>query len=154
LNRIAEDRRAAASGSVFVFAQAQARERLGRVEAEVHAFLAMPAGGEDTVEAIHRLRVSLRRFRAVLDTFPKFFPARERQRIRGAIRIVFGAAGEVRNRDIAAELVAGLAAEAAAGVTRKMRLERLAFEQPLRDLLLGWVRSDFAAQWRQGLRLA
>ncbi len=141
------------AANLFFFARQQARQRLTRVEANVHALLAMPAGSEPTIEGIHALRVSLRRFRAVLDTFPRFFPARDRRLIRTAIRTIFQSAGEVRNRDITAEMLRDLNVDGTGLLADKLHVERLAFEQPLRDLLLGWVRDDFASRWREGLRL-
>lgn len=139
--------------NVFFFAREQARARLARVEAAVHQLLAMAAGTEATIGAIHDLRVSLRRFRATLDTFRKFFPAGERRRVRQAMRQVFAAAGEVRNRDITLELIRKIKGEGCALLAEKLQAERLALEQVLREKLQGWVREDFSTRWRCDLRL-
>jgi CHAD domain-containing protein len=61
-------------------------------------------------EAVHKLRVSIRRLQQALRLFGEFLDERETRRVKKQLRTVLRAAAEVRNRDIAAKLVASTGA--------------------------------------------
>lgn len=135
------------------FAQEQAANRLARVVFEVRRLLNCSPNSEESVEAIHQLRVSTRRFRAVLDTFRGHYPKRERRRIRESIRETFQTAGEARNRDITLALIEKSKAGVPDSAVIAIRAERSLWEQRLREELRLWTRRDFSARWRQQLGL-
>ena len=56
------------------------------------------------VEAVHDLRVSIRRLLSCLKAFPEFFSSGGKRKVRRRLREIMTLAGEVRNRDIAVEL--------------------------------------------------
>ena len=64
-------------------------------------------------KAVHDLRVSIRRFLSCLDVFGSMFPKPASRKVRGQLENVMALAGEVRDRDIAADLAreAGLSGE-------------------------------------------
>jgi CHAD domain-containing protein len=134
------------------FAREQAAHRLARVAFETKRVLDTAESSPASVDAVHDFRVSTRRFRAVLDTFGMFFPGRECERVRSKIRKAFRAAGDVRNRDIALELIAK--AETPSGVLETaLRDERVAYYRQLQEALRVWTRKDFSARWRERLNL-
>jgi CHAD domain-containing protein len=143
---------AIARREVILHSRNQAAARLAQVVKQVDALLAMPPGAEETIEGVHQLRVSTRRFRAVLDTFRDLFPAGARRKIRRSIKRVFAVAGEVRNRDIAAELMDPNDVCTPA-LRIRLRAEREQQELALRRLLAEWTESSFADRWRAALDL-
>jgi len=75
-------------------------ELLDDVAREMHK-----AAKDPDADAIHDVRVAIRRLRQCLDVFAPMFPARRSAKIDRKARKVLKAAGEVRNFDIAAELI-------------------------------------------------
>lgn len=55
-------------------------------------------------DAVHDLRVAIRRLRACLEAFPTVFRVKPAKRLRQKLRCIFRLAGAVRDTDIAAEL--------------------------------------------------
>src|SRR5229473_321284 len=56
-------------------------------------------------EAIHDLRVAIRRLSRCLQLFSQFYPGRSWKKIRRHLSELMDAAGDVRDRDIAAKLL-------------------------------------------------
>ena len=63
-------------------------------------------------EAVHKMRVSIRRLQQALRLFRDFVDERQSRRLRKRLRRVLKAAAEVRNRDIGAKLLAKTGAPA------------------------------------------
>jgi CHAD domain-containing protein len=61
-------------------------------------------------DAIHDVRVAIRRLRQCLDVFSSVFPARAAEKIDKRLAKILDAAGELRNLDIAIELLKSSAA--------------------------------------------
>jgi len=135
------------------FAREQATHRLARVAFEVRNTLQIAPSSSATVEAVHDLRVSTRRFRAVLDTFEEFFPPEERKRITKELRSIFRLAGNVRNLDITQELLRETGMEGVEPAQESMQAERSEAMLRLIEALRVWVRQDFSFRWREGLNL-
>lgn len=135
------------------FAKEQAAHRLARVAFEVRNTLQLAPASSATVEAVHDLRVSTRRFRAVLDTFEEFFPSAEQKRIVKDVRTIFRLAGEVRNRDITLELVDEAGMDGVLAMQESIRSERAEAMLHLIEALRIWVRQDFSSRWRESLNL-
>lgn len=142
-----------ANMDVHRFAREQATHRLARVAFEVRNTLQVTPSSSATIEAVHDLRVSTRRFRAVLDTFEEFFPPAEQKRITKELRSIFRLAGNVRNLDITQELVVEAGMEGMQQVQESMRTERSEAMLRLIEALRIWVRQDFSFRWRESLNL-
>jgi len=93
------------------YARERARELAGRVAGE-----AKRTGDGPDADAVHDLRVSIRRLSACLREFAACFPRKQRKRARRRLKRLMDLAAAVRDRDITLELMerAGVAAGAAA----------------------------------------
>jgi CHAD domain-containing protein len=131
------------------FAFRQAAALLGRFAFELHRSLQT-----SDPEAVHDLRVSIRRFSQALQVFAPFFPPRVVKRIRRRLRAILDAASQVRDRDIALEFLdrAGLPPEAPLRAALKTR--RAEAERAFKDLLKDCESRGFSSRWRSRLHLA
>jgi CHAD domain-containing protein len=102
-------------------------------------------------ESIHDLRVSIRRFQQCLAVFQQFFPKGQAKKIRRRIHQIMQIAGEIRNRDIALELIekSGLPVETA--LAGRLRQETGRLHGELLRLVGRWGRRDLSRRW--GARL-
>ena len=115
------------------FVRTQTRARWKKLRAE----LRRASGSPRDPEAIHDLRVAIRRFVQCLRHFQQFFDAPEVKRIRKPLRKLMKRCGEVRNRDIAMGLLcqAGLTE---APVMRALERQRMDAEKELVRTLRAW----------------
>jgi CHAD domain-containing protein len=129
-------------------ARAQARLLLRRFAAQV-------AGAAHTpdADAVHDLRVSIRRLGQCLRVFGQFFPADGRKRVRRRLRKLMDRAAEVRNRDIALQLLADSGAPPDSAVTGRLGIERRRAEEELVAALERFERRHSARKWRVRLEL-
>ncbi len=117
------------------------------------AFRMNRAARNGNPESLHDLRVTIRRFSETLRAFPEFFPHRKAKKIRRRLREVMNLAAEIRNRDIAQELLreagvsAGAPLLAALAQERKQAKERLILHLRRRSL------RDIVPEWRRRLDL-
>ena len=99
-------------------------------------------------DAVHDLRVSIRRLSAALDCFARLFDKKELRDFQGRIERILKAAGAVRDYDIALELASAAGVEQGSplveSLSEKRRQHALALQQELRR---GSVRR-FSARWR------
>ncbi|MBI3278352.1 MAG: CHAD domain-containing protein [Acidobacteria bacterium] len=97
-------------------------------------------------EAVHQLRVSLRRLQQGLRVFAKYLPRRGLSRVRKQVRTLLQAAAEVRSRDIAAQLIVDLGGDPA-----PLLVER---KTAMKDLLqLASRDAADSVKWRKRLDL-
>src|SRR5262245_8600949 len=96
-------------GTLDEFARKQVCELLERLEGEV-ANVCRNSGPD----SIHDLRVSIRRVTQALRALKGVFPGRSTKTIRRTLRAMMNIAAEIRNRDIALELLldAGVSSDA------------------------------------------
>jgi len=128
-------------------------------------FQANRAARGSSPEAIHDLRVSIRRAEQALVAFKPLLPRKAVKRIRKQLKPVLSGAGAVRDFDIAIRLLQKIDQPAAAELRREIRARRQAAERTLRarlkrlslrarisqwfaDLQLHALRSESAAQTR------
>lgn len=130
------------------YAREQARTRLGKLAEEVAR-----ASGEPTPDAIHDLRVSIRRFGQCLRIFGQFFPAGKRRRVRRRLRRVMDLAAEIRDRDIALELLAKAGVPERYTVARMLASERTRVETDLVAAVQRWHSRGFSEKWSTQLEL-
>ena len=127
------------------FAAAHASRLLGKL-----AFQVRRASKRQDEEAIHDLRVSIRRLSQCLREFRAFFPRRhETKKIRKQLGKLMDLAGEMRNRDIAIELIGN----AEPGLAQQLRRERERAKRKLAKMLVEWRHRDFSRKWRPWLEI-
>lgn len=96
-------------------------------------------------EAVHKLRVSIRRFSQAIRVFRQYVPRRPSRRIQRRLRTLMRAAGEVRDRDIAMKLLAGTVD------LTQLKQEREAAQQELTSLAGSIYNSRTSRRWRERL---
>ena len=126
------------------FSAASAEVLLRRFAFEVHRTLK----GSDP-EAIHDLRVSVRRLDQCLETFEKLFPAGEAARVARRTSRVRKLAGSLRNLDIAAEYFKKASAPAA--LRSRLSARRRIEAQQLREHLKKLARKESWRKWKARL---
>jgi CHAD domain-containing protein len=126
------------------FAQQRTQELLERVRKEV----AKVSQQQNDAEAIHDLRVAIRRLTQALRALQGVFPKKETKRVRRKLRGMMDLAAEIRNRDIAMELLgkAGVAADASP-VAQRLAAERDAVRGDLVLLARQWKRRHVVDGW-------
>lgn len=104
-------------------------------------------------ESIHDLRVAIRRLSRCLRAFSQFYPGRSWKEIRSELGELMGAAGAVRDRDIAIELLAAAGVSRRATVVTRLQAERRQAALDLMRQIRKWKRRDFSQKWRGRLEL-
>jgi len=129
------------------FAVEQAGRFLGELAIQIKR-----ARGSRSAERIHDLRVALRRFKSVLQALESCFPDDGARAIRLRLKGIMGAAGDVRDRDIAAELVGQMGAPESGLLAGRFRSDRKKAAAVLSGLLKGWVDGQVGAEWDRALK--
>ena len=104
-------------------------------------------------EAIHDLRVAVRRLSRCLRAFAQFYPGDSWKPIRRRLRRLMAACGGVRDRDIAIELLEKAGFPPVSPLARRLDEERHAAARELRRELLCWKQRGFRRRWRVRLEL-
>ena len=104
-------------------------------------------------EAIHDLRVAIRRLNSCLRVFAQFYPAHSGKKIRHRLDRLMKLAGAVRDLDIALELLSegGIAARTA--LAARLRDERRQGSSRLVREVRLWKNREFSRKWRSRLEL-
>jgi len=108
------------------------------------------ASGE---EAIHDLRVAIRRTRGCLRLFAQFYPDRGRKELNRQLKKLMDACGAVRDRDIALRLLTEAGVPAASSVVRRLTEQRKEASRSLRGALKPWRGAHPTRVWRTRLEL-
>jgi len=130
------------------YAARQVAACLGRLAFEVRHCLR-----NSDADAVHDLRVSIRRFMQSLRSFESLLPRLEAKGIRKQVKTVLQQAGEVRNYDIALELLAGCGYPEDDGVINGLRRLRLEQQRLLLEQVRRLEQRKFSARWRARLQL-
>jgi CHAD domain-containing protein len=130
------------------FAQLQISTLLRRLAAQVKR----TAGSADA-DAVHDLRVAVRRLSRALRSFAQFFPGKSWKRIRKRLSGLMNLAAAVRDSDVALELLEKAGAAKRARVTLAVQERRREAEANLRRELHDWLTANFAREWRGDLEL-
>ena len=104
-------------------------------------------------EAIHDLRVAIRRLSRCLRVFAPFYPARSWKPMRRRLSGLMDACGSVRDRDIAIELLEKAGVPAASPLVRQLDEERRTADGELRRELRRWKKDVFSRRWSARLEL-
>jgi CHAD domain-containing protein len=134
--------------NICPYAAARAGELLRKLRKEVER-----SRTEGDPDAVHDLRVSVRRLSQCLDVFSELFPGKSAQKVRRRIRKIRRMAGEVRDRDIAIEAIDKYTLPAVDGYTDRMRQERTEAYAALAGMLERISRRERVAKWSQDLGL-
>jgi CHAD domain-containing protein len=104
-------------------------------------------------DAVHDLRVAIRRLSRCLRAFAQFYPGNSWKKMRRRLAGLMDACGAVRDRDIAIELVekAGLPPESP--LIRRLENERAGLERELVAELRRWKGSAVSVKWKSQLGL-
>lgn len=131
------------TGNFVAETTAKLLERLAfQVNTTLHAHHAEP---------VHDLRVAIRRFNQVLVTFRSALPAREVKRIRRKLKNLLNAAGDVRDCDVLAKMLAKRDLAGAAALKKKLQEHRKAAVPVLTAALERWVARRSSSKWRAAL---
>jgi len=98
-------------------------------------------------ESIHDLRVSIRRFQQCLAVFAQFFPRGQAKKIRARLREIMQIAGDIRNRDIALDLLHKSHLPADPTLEGRWREEARRSHGELVRVLGRWGRRDLSRRW-------
>jgi CHAD domain-containing protein len=130
------------------YAQQQTRTLLRRVAYQFNQTLRV-----GDADAVHDLRVSIRRFSQCLRVYAQFFPDGEARKIRQKLKTVMQAASAVRDYDITLELLqaAGIAKQSKAVAALDKRRKQV--EKQLMDTIRGSSGLNFSRKWRARLEL-
>jgi CHAD domain-containing protein len=131
------------------FAREQADRLLGRL-----AFQIGRAIKSRNAEAIHDLRVAIRRFAQALRAFKPCFHGKALRKIRRELKQIMTVAGEVRNHDIALKLLAKSKKAQGTGFQAKMQNGRREAERSLITVLKRWLERKSSLKWRNALDAA
>ena len=99
-------------------------------------------------EAVHKLRVAIRRFQQALRLFGQYLKAGGVEKIKAKLQVIMEIAGELRNRDIAI----GLTTEAG-GNAIALADQRAEYDQHLATAVRPLVDPALARKWRRQLGL-
>ena len=131
------------------FARAQASILLRRL-----AFQVVRAGDSgENPDAIHDLRVAIRRLSRCLRVFSRFYPGHSWKRIRKELSGLMDLAGAVRDRDIAMALLSQAGVARGNPVVVRLQSERKAAARELIWEARRWKRKSFSRKWRALLEL-
>ncbi len=130
------------------FVQEQAATLLRRLAFRIHR---VSRSGDP--EALHDLRVSIRRFGEMLRAFQDFFPHKKARKIRHQLRDMMDLAAEIRNRDIAIGLLRGANLPSGAPLLKTLVQDRKLAKDRLLTQLKRKDWRDVVPRWRRRLDL-
>ncbi len=104
-------------------------------------------------DAIHDLRVSIRRLSQCLRIFGGFYPGHAGRKLRRRMSDLMGSAAAVRDLDIAVDLARKSRLPAEAPFIRSMDSERRLAARRLALKTRRWSNKDFSRKWRARLEL-
>jgi CHAD domain-containing protein len=130
------------------YAQQQARTLLRRLAYQINQTVRL---GDKN--AVHDLRVAIRRFTQCLRTFAQFFPKGEARKIRRRLKTIMQAASAVRDYDITLDLMKDAGISKKSKVAAAIDKQRKQAEKELMSAISGVSRDNFSRKWRTKLEL-
>ena len=103
-------------------------------------------------DSIHDLRVAIRRFEQCLQIFHQFLPGGHKK-IRRRLRKIMELSGEIRNRDVALDLLKQAGLPARSAVTIRLLRERRDVQSKLVTSFARWGDRDLTRKWSSRLGL-
>lgn len=117
------------------------------------AFSAARIRGDCDAEAVHQMRVAVRRFQQCLRIFDVFYEKAGRKKIERTLDEMMNLAGEVRGLDIAIRVLGEAGIPAGAAVIRDWKQRRKQASHELERWLQSWGRREPSKKWRSMLKL-
>jgi CHAD domain-containing protein len=117
------------------------------------AFQVSRAAKSGNADAIHDLRVSIRRLSRCLRLFSQFYPDKSWKRIRRQVEGIMKLAGTVRDCDITLEALAAAGVPHQAAIVSELGRERAAAGRELLHELERLASRNFSRKWRERLGL-
>jgi CHAD domain-containing protein len=126
-----------------------------RIEALLARFAsqARRAAENPDEEAVHDLRVSIRRLSGGLRAFSQFFPGKSWKQVRRELSPLMDAAAGVRDRDISLDLCKKAGLEEGAGIVARFTEDRSTAAGALQNALREWNKRHALQQWKGALEL-
>ena len=115
------------------------------------AAMAKRAAENPDDEAVHDLRVTIRRLSRGLRSFAEFFPGKSWKPIRHELSGIMDRAAAVRDRDIAMELLLKAGVAPRARVMTRLAADRADAAKALQQALHEWQERQAARQWKGAL---
>ena len=103
-------------------------------------------------DSIHDLRVTIRRFEQCLRIFRQFYPGHQKK-IHRRLRWIMNLTGEIRNRDIALELLRQAGFPAGSALPARLLRERKEIQAELMEGFDRWGRHELYRKWGSRLGL-
>jgi CHAD domain-containing protein len=104
-------------------------------------------------DAIHDVRVAMRRLSRCLRVFAPFYPAGPAKKIRRRIADLLAVAGAARDCDVAIELVARAGVARRNAMVTQIAHRRQKMGRALLLEIRRWKRHNFVGEWRERLEL-
>src|SRR5262249_13300244 len=104
-------------------------------------------------DAIHDLRVAIRRLSRCLRIFSQFYPGHTWKSCRKQLQRLLKTAGGVRDRDIALEMLEKAGIAGGSEIGGRLKSERRKNTQTLIAEIRRWNKRDFSRKWRAALEL-
>jgi CHAD domain-containing protein len=117
------------------------------------AFQVRQAATRPDEEAVHDLRVSIRRLRECLRMFEEIYPSAPRKKIRRELRKLMKSAEAVRSDDIALGLLKKAGLDDKHALVLEVRARRGPHRAVLHEELTALRKRPFTRVWRQALEL-
>jgi CHAD domain-containing protein len=130
------------------FVQTLAIERLKKLDSE----LRVASGKPEDPEAIHDVRVAIRRLLQCFLAFPGWFDPRRVKQIRRRLKKLLDGCGKVRDCDIAIEVLRA-AGSRDQRLTDGFQERRRRAQKKLARRLLGWRKRETIQRWREHARV-
>ena len=111
------------------------------------------AAHDADAEAVHNLRVAMRRLSACLRVFAPFYPPGSWKKVRRRISVLMAAAGTVRDCDIAMELARSAGLGRSRGLMPLLTAHRRKAGHDLQAELRRWKERDYPRRWSRRLEL-
>ncbi len=105
-------------------------------------------------DSIHDVRVAIRRLSRCLRVFAPFFPDDSWKKIRRRLAELMKAAGWVRDRDIALQLLAEAGIAAHTAIAARLAADRRKASHELLLEIRRWKGRSFSKKWRSRLELS
>lgn len=131
-----------------VYAREQASTLVDRLAFQIHH-----AAKASDADSVHDLRVAIRRFSQGLRVFAQFLPKGEPKKIRRRVKSLMDVAAEVRNRDIALELLEQSGLPSDPELVKTLAAERRQVFAELVAVIKNWNRRNYSQKWRARLGL-
>lgn len=112
------------------------------------------AAGNPDEETVHDLRVAIRRLSRCLRVFAGFYPGHAWKRVRHRLHALIKASAEVRDCDIALELMTQAKVAPGGAAFKRIEAQRHAAAADLTSELRDLKQKNFSSKWRSHLGLS